>query len=293
MHHFSILELASPSFLKKVSKDKGISEEKVKDMPQEDYLLVSKRFPIFAVADGVSLEFSPDGSYPRPSPAGDVSRITCEELVSHAESRYEDFTESDLRRMFESASTAVGEYNSRHGRRKETSDFWYHDLFAATVAFAVCKEKVFYWGSICDSYVFHVRADGTRVLKSPECWPARSENLPSNWETIPIVERRKTLRRTYRNGLGRRGERIGYGVLTGEKAAATYLNTGSFAVSHDDLVVLCTDGFEQYLELPEFIALLRMPPENRGEKIRKLSEKKIKENRSAFGHERSLIAVIV
>ena len=97
--------------------------------PREDYHAASKKYPIFAVADGVTLEPGPDGKYPDPSGAGEVARIFCTEVIKSAESLYEHFTASDLEKVFEDANRAVGEYNQARGRTKNKLNFWDMDLF--------------------------------------------------------------------------------------------------------------------------------------------------------------------
>jgi len=73
-----------PSFqLKKmVAEKRGWNLEKSKNFAQlrEDYLLKSKKFAIFAVADGVTLVIKPGKPYPVPSGAGEVAKYFAEVL---------------------------------------------------------------------------------------------------------------------------------------------------------------------------------------------------------------------
>src|SRR5882724_11000273 len=140
MKQFSILEAASQGAielgLNKMGRDG--SEFTNKDIPQEDFLLISNKYPIYVVADGVTLiQYILDKNkreYPNPSPAGDVARIFCEALVRAAEERYRSFREKDIRDIFVIANQAVAEYNRLHDRRKGTLDDWDTDLYAATAA---------------------------------------------------------------------------------------------------------------------------------------------------------------
>ncbi len=52
--------------------------------PPEDSWARSSRFPIFAVADGVTLEPGPDGRYPRPSGAAAVAQIFYHAVIREA-----------------------------------------------------------------------------------------------------------------------------------------------------------------------------------------------------------------
>jgi serine/threonine protein phosphatase PrpC len=149
MKYFSILEPASEKFRGYI-------------YPQEDFLLVSEKYPIFAVADGVTLiQFLIEKKeYPNPSPAGDVARVFCEEIVKAAEARYESFEEFDIKEIFRIANKAVGEYNNQKD-----------NLYSATAALVIIKNNKAYWCSICDSYVIHFDKNGNTKFKSQECRP--------------------------------------------------------------------------------------------------------------------------
>jgi hypothetical protein len=43
--------------------------------PQEDYLLVSQKYPIYVVADGVSLNMDEKVPYPADSGAGELAKL--------------------------------------------------------------------------------------------------------------------------------------------------------------------------------------------------------------------------
>lgn len=164
MKYFSILESPPEEFAKIAIREIGGDPEKFKTQsyPQEDFYAISEKYPIFAVADGVTLiQYIKDNKeYPNPSPAGDVARIFCEEIVKAAESRYESFEESDIKEIFRIANNAVGEYNRERG-----------NLYSATAALVIIKNNKAYWCSICDSYVMHFDKNGNVKFKSPECHP--------------------------------------------------------------------------------------------------------------------------
>lgn len=290
---FKILEPPSKEFLERILSQRRLKPEKYKDYihPQEDYLLQSERYPIFAVADGVTLELDKNGNYPRPSGASEAARIFCEEIVKEAEKIYDKFGEAEIEPIFKKANDAVGEYNRANGRTKETINFWDFDLFAATAAFAAIKDETVFWGSICDSYVAHFDKNGRLKFKSPECWPRMRRHLPADWEAMGEKEKRIMTRKIYRNGLDEHGNLIGYGVITGEEAALKYFNSGAFKAEPGDLIFLFTDGFEKHLELPEFIDLFKEWPINLESKVKEFTAQKIKENPEEFGRERSLIAL--
>lgn len=256
--------------------------------PQEDYLLVSTKYPVFTVADGVTLEFGDDKTYPVPSPAGDVSRIFCEQVIKEGEKQYKTVTKDSIASIFRTANAAVGDYNKRKERTKETINFWDIDFFSATAAFGMIKENTLYWGSICDSYVLHFNGKGKLIFKSP--YPALGWNKVKAKEP---QEKQKIYRRNYRNKVNERGEPMGYGVVTGEETAEYYLQRGSFPLHKGAIIFFVTDGFEPYLKLKDFITLFKTWPEDLKEKVKAFTRIKSKENPARFSHERSLIALSI
>lgn len=259
--------------------------------PQEDYLLASQRYPIFVVADGVTLELDSLGRYPVLSGVAEAARIFCEVIVQEAESQYEQFGQTDAEAVFRKANQAVGKYNLAQGRIKDKINFWDFDLLAATGAFVVIKNQIVYWASMCDAYAASFDEFGKNKFWSPECWPRLRRNLPDNWNTIAENERKKIIRRVYRNGVNEKGELIGYGVITGEENAVRYLSGGSFLINSGDIIAIFTDGFENYMKLPEFIDLFVSWPDDLEAKVRQFTSQKSQENPKEFGQERSLITV--
>lgn len=298
MKTFSCIEPPVPEFEEMVLQRYGINpaEYLVHKHPQEDFVLVSKKYPIYVVADGVTLAqfLIEKKSYPQVSPSGDIARVFCEALMQAAEERYEQFTEKDILEVFKAGNAAAKMYNQKHGRTKETSDFWHNDLYAATAAFCVIKNDTVYWASIGDSFMSHFRA-GQLIFKSPGLHDRVEVDTP------PQFEGQKTDRKSRamfnwsirRNGLNADGKRIGYGVVTGEEAAEQYLNMGTFQVQAGDVVIALTDGFEKYLTLLEFVALINKNPETINPHLQALMQQKTREAPDTYGHERSLIIIQV
>jgi serine/threonine protein phosphatase PrpC len=294
MKVFKIFEPISEVLLKTLGiLDKfgfTVGEIKKYSHPQEDYFEISKKFSIFAVADGVTLEYS-GGKYPNPSGAGEVAKIFCESVIKEAEKLYSKFVVSDIKKVFSKANFDVEKYNIKQGRVKNKINYWDFDLFAATAAFVIIKNDYVYWASMCDSSVTHFNKSGKLKFSSPECWQDLRKNLPANWDEIPECERRKEIRKTYRNGIDKKCNLIGYGVVTGEEIAEKYLNFGKFPIESGDIVVVLTDGFENYIKLPEFIDMFKKWPEDLKKQVESFTAKKSLDNPKKFGHERTLIAV--
>ena len=258
---------------------------------QEDAMRQSAKYPIFVVADGVTLEFGQDGDYPIPSGASEVAHIFCEKIVEEAEKLYDNFSKKDINAVFVKANEAVGAFNLKQGRTKDKINFWDFDLFAATGALLLLKDEKLYWASICDSFAAQFDKQGKIKFQSPPCWTAMRARMEKNPANLSEEEKRIMVRRVYRNGIDDKGNLIGYGVITGEEAAMKYLNSGRLKIKTGDLLALFTDGFEEYLKLPEFINLFKEWPDNLEEKLQKFTAEKSKEDPEKFGHERTLIVI--
>lgn len=259
--------------------------------PREDFHKISKKYPIFVVSDGVTLELDKKGNYPKNSGAGKVAKNFCETVIKEAEVKYENFTSADLKRIFRTANLKVEEYNNSNNRKKEKINYWDLDLFSATGSFAVIKDDMVYWASICDSSVLHFRKDGNLCFKTPDCWKTLRKNLPKNWLSIPSDERKIIIRKKYRNGIDKNGNLIGYGVITGGKEAEGYLKFGKFATEQGDVIMIFTDGFENYVKEKDFIELFLEWPENIRSKFKETTSVKSVESPNEFGRERTIIAV--
>ncbi len=291
MKKLTLLEDSSKELIEIVARKLGLDHLDT-NHPQEDFLKTSPQYPIFAVADGVTLLQFPveKKKYPNPSPAGDVSRIFCEKAVELGETLYPSISERGILEIFRGANQAVGEYNKAHGRTKGSIDYWDVDFYAATAAVAVVKDNLVYWGSICDSYVVCFGVDGSIRFQSPHC-DSKSKGNPSEfkWEDSSLKERTQHKWRTRRNALDGNGETLGYGVITGEPEALAYLNVGVFPIQKGDVLAILTDGFEEYIRLPEFVSIITAWPPTLESEIKELTAKKEKEDPDKFGHERSLV----
>jgi len=295
MEYLSLFEPPSSALLAAVARKLGLGPQRLHEAlhPQEDYLLVSPHSPIFVVADGVTLERDPAGQYPYPSGAGVVARIFCEETVKHSEACYPHFTQESVPQIFRAANHAVGAYNTAQGRTKASSNFWDFDLFAATGAFVILQGGTAYWAAIADAFVLQLSEEGAVKFHSPGPWGNVEAHLPANWRELPADRRMRLLRSRYRNGVNEQGELIGYGVITGEETAGRYLHYGTLALAEGDFLAVCTDGFEPYMHLPEFIALLTRGGEGLGLRVKQFTAAKGQEDPEQFGQERSLILIAV
>ena len=263
-----------------------------KSHPQEDYFSVSKKYPIFVVADGVTLNCDIGADYPDPSGAGEVAKIFCDTVILEAEKKYENFKEQDLESIFDVGNKAVLEYNTSHGRTKDSINYWDKDLFSATASFVLIKNNRAYWWSLCDSGVTLFNSGGERLFMSPGGWDVCKKHLPKNWGDMAEKEKVTMLHKDYRNKIGEDGKIIGYGVADGEETAKFYLNTGVLDINAGDLIFLYTDGFENYFNLEEFINIFKLWPEDMQIRLEKLISEKSKTEPAKYGSEKTLIAMV-
>lgn len=261
--------------------------------PQEDYFIVSKKHPIFVVADGVSLKFDEDSSYPKNSGAAEVAKIFCEVVMLQAGKRYDNFKQSDLMEIFNLANKAVAEYNISQGLTKDAINYWDVDLFSATTSFVLIKDNKAYWWSLCDSGVAWFNDNAKKSFFSPPGWDIFKKNLPDNWKDMTKKEKTVMQHHTYRNAVNEKGELTGYGVADGEDDAKLYLNAGVLNINAGNLVFLYTDGFENYFSVKEFINLFKLWPEDIGAQLENIIEEKSKAELPKYGQEKTLIAISI
>lgn len=255
---------------------------------------MSSRYDTGVVADGVTLiQYildADESEYPDPSPAGEVARIFCQTLIDEAERRHSSFEEKDISMIFEKANASVAEYNIAHGRARSTIDHWKLDFYAATAAFCVCKGSNVYWGALCDARFFHIDRNGKIIFVSPETRALR-QAAPPQFEGDPDDMKARAMYawKVLRNGMNNHGERIGYGVVTGEPESLNYLCRGTVTLNKGDIVGVMSDGYEHYLEIPEFGLLISEWPEDLETQIKMLAHKKAWQDPEKYGHERSLV----
>jgi hypothetical protein len=293
---FKIYQPPSARFLKIAIKERGwnlkvfLEQFKNYPFPKEDYLLASKKYPIFAVADGVTLLPTPDGTYPYPSGAGEVAKIFCEKAIKFVEDNYNNFSEKKIVAAFNYANKVIGEYNRVRGRTKKTINYGDFDFFHATAALSVVKRSKIFWGTICDAGV--VLMNKRRVkFQSPPCHLFNRLKPRAGYAKLTSNEKTIYLHKFCRNKIDKDGNPIGYGVLTGEREVIKYVRSGMLAPMKGDLLFVFTDGFNDYLKIKQFTNLFFKWPPHIGERVRKITSKMSTQKPKIFGHERSLIVV--
>lgn len=229
-------------------------------MLQEDSMSQSKRFPIFSVADGVTLVVKPGQQYPCPSGAGALAGIVCESLIHNAEEEYPRFSRNSIQKVFRLANKEAEEYNKKHGRNKKTINYFDLDYFCATVAVAVIREQKLFYGVIGDSRVMVKDQDGKVKLKSFDQVAPIEKAVATMVKNSQPQEKKALQHKNFRNKVASDGKLLGYGVVDGEKEALQYVESGVIDIEKGDQIFVYTDGFEPYFELAEFNDLFRSWP---------------------------------
>lgn len=84
-----------------------------------------------------------------------------------------------------------------------------------------------------------------------------------------------------------------YAVINGEERMAEHLEKGVFDLVAGDRIFVFTDGFEQYVKNIDFLNLFKDWGDNLKKRIAEFSKEMNLKNPENYGHERSLIAILV
>ncbi len=248
-------------------------------LPKEDAWVVDAKNKIFAVADGVHLykgiEYKK--KYPRPSPAGKLAQKFCDVFVRNAR-------RGMLKNAFRKANRSVFIFNKNRDKYSvfQNASCYY----AATAAFLrICSRRVEY-GNICDAGVAAIGPDGRLLFWNRDHTHHHGFDLSRYSE----MDRTFLLRTVFRNAVGARGEKKGYGVVTGERAAEIYVRYGKANLRKNAVYLLATDGFEMYLSDLGFRKALFSFDKKKIYAAMTLLQKANKNN-DEFFRERALVAV--
>lgn len=257
-----IFQPASSRLKKMVAERRGWNLKKSKGFEhlKEDYYLQSKKFPIFAMADGILLAIKPGSPYPVPSGAGEVAEMFCRSAVKYSEKIYYDFHKSNIADVFSISNAETEKYNKKRGRTKKTVNYFDTDYFGATAAFVLVKNSELFWGAVGDTKILLVNRNGkVKVASSDQVEPI--ERLAAKKFPHPKPQEKKIFQqRYYRNKIGKNGKLIGYGVIDGEPEALQYIESGRIKVKKGDRLFIFTDGFTPYFKLSEFKKLFHKWP---------------------------------
>ena len=259
MQYLSILEQPTKEAIRAFA-EKNLTEYLPESYqhPQEDYLIVSNSPQIFVVSDGVTLNFKKlvenNQKYPDPSPAGEVAKTFCESVIRSATEKYKEFDAEKITEVFKEANAEVKRCNEKIGKSDISGNIT--GFYAATGSFITIKNDKAYWASICDSFVAHFDKNmNVKFMSSGVCSP--------------------------------------YAVINGEEKMANHLEKGVFDLEKGDRLFIFTDGFESYVKNSDFLEIFKNWDGGLKKRIAEFSKAMNLKEPENFGHERSLIAILV
>ena len=186
MRYISILEQPTKEAVQAFAEKRNLAEYLPESYqhPQEDYLIASGSPPIFAVSDGVTLDFKKfiesNTKYPKPSPSGEVAKIFCESVVRSVKNKYKTFNKEEIKEVFKEANNKVGEYNQKIGKSDVAGNVT--GFYAATGSFIVIKENKAYWMSICDSFAAHFDEKMKAKWEKRKGFTGKSAKWKQKWD---------------------------------------------------------------------------------------------------------------
>lgn len=255
--------------------------------PNEDFFLISKKEPIFALADGVTQSRFENGDYAYPAGARAAAQIFSHSFVEFIEENFKS-NKKVIGDAFDFANKRIWDLNNQEGM-VEKLDYVVHDYFDTVGAAGFFSENILFYGYVGDCGLAIFDKDDnlkfqTKDMVEPAVNIARSRH--KNWSELSQNERTAIFHRDFRNNPS--GE--GYGSFTGEPGVKKYYKIDAFEPTDDDLIIFYSDGFVEYLKIPEFIGILRAGDKNA---LDNFTLNKAKEDSGRFGTDRTFVAINV
>lgn len=216
----------------------------------EDTYVISKKFPIYAVADGVTLSARDEVTTPEGSrPAAELfSRKSVEFLEEH----YDKLSDKIIREAYAHANAAVAKLNKKY------------NIPLSTVGSLVAVKDGYLLGSRITDCGFAIVRAGTLHFKTPEYWA---------WQ--------------------KRHNKKTYGVIDGKAEALEHIDIYRKPYKAGDVLILFSDGFENHFKSKKFVAIFRARNWVKLEAMIKKIDTELVAKDAKYGHERTLIAVLV
>jgi serine/threonine protein phosphatase PrpC len=224
------------------------------DFPVEDQYYADDNIAV--VADGItrdpiniydlsSLSFDEMlEKYPRPSGAEMASRVIADTFKDNIGS-----TQSILD-MMKLANKNVRMLNERYITK---CVYLQNDYFGAVASVTFIDDNILHYAYICDCGVIIYDKNKNVKFKTQD----DMSKVDKYFDTFGIpwykAEARYIVRYNYRN---KPNNKYSYGAITGEKEAEYFMRFGSIEIGADDIIVVYSDGFSNFLDIPDFINLL-------------------------------------
>jgi serine/threonine protein phosphatase PrpC len=263
--------------------------------PNEDFYLVSKKLPIFVIADGVTQSHfrsgKHKGEYAFPAAARVAAQIFCYTILDFLEKELEQKKKNPeklIERAFDLANQKIKELNIAEGIDKKLNYLEYDWFDTVGIAGFIIKDIVYY-GSVGDCGLIIFDKENSLKFQTKDqvaSYLDKMKKLYKNWEDFSYNKKALIMHRDFRN----RQDAKGYGSFSGEKGVRKYYQVAHEKLDSGDLVVFYSDGFLKYFQFPEFIELLR----NQDMKgLERFTFKKAKESYQQYGTDRTLVAALI
>jgi serine/threonine protein phosphatase PrpC len=213
------------------------------DKPNEDAYFVDVAARAFSVVDGVTRSRDQSGRYPDPSPAKKAADLVVATASKVLNVVPRNCPESLLRFAFRSANEAIRGYAADLPK----NDYLFNDYPGAVTTMLLIDGDFATYAHIGDCILLHIDEDG-RVTRLTEEQTAKAQDWVLS-SSVPLsdLERYRKLRMRCRNI---KDSPYCFGVLTGEPIAETFVTVGRRQLSPGDVLILLSDGFGPFLELP-------------------------------------------
>jgi len=257
--------------------------------PNEDCYRVSKKFPIFAVADGVTQAHYKTGQYVFPKGAKEAAEIFCRATISHLEkpmARGSKRIIKHIKEAFNRANEKIKILNEKYGIDKKMNYVEYDWFDTVGVAGIIAKNTLSYgFVGDCGLAIFD-RNNKKKFQTKDMVLPAikRFRKTYKDYKKLLPSSQTIIIHKDFRNNPNKKG----YGSFTGEPTVQNYYKIGSKKLEKGDLIVFYSDGFFELLKDKDFIKILR---EKNRQKLDALVMKKAKENPEKYGGDRTFVAL--
>jgi len=261
------------------------------EKPNEDFFLISKKYPVFLVADGVTQGHFRSGKYAYPNEAREAAKIFCRESMKILEGIFEKRTAKNIKNefidSFNRANQKIMDLNVRRGIDKRLNYVEYDWFDTVGIAGVIIKNKLYYcYVGDCGLAIFD-KSNRKKFQTKDMVKPAVNKfNKIYGGKKLSKNRRTLIIHRDFRN----RADGSGYGSFSGEAGVEKYYKHGIKSLSKNDLVLFYTDGFVKHLKSEKFIKDIR-----RGDKknLDSVVMELASDRPEVYGNDRTFVSVII
>ena len=211
------------------------------DKPNEDYYCIDDKNMIYGVFDGVSRDRTTNG-YPNPSPSKAIAYLCAQYMHNYLIKRMQSecLTEKSLKESLIYANNKIKKHNSHS----------YYKFLPGTVC-VICHiaENILYYAYVGDCAIRIINCKKVNTLSIPQ---------------TRFVQQNKSQLDTYQiryNICNNPNHPYGYGVINGDNFAEKFIITGSRRIVSSNVILLSSDGAEEYINDLTADQILDMSPE--------------------------------